>query len=427
MSQINPTKKSNRFEALTEKWAIGDSLYGGVFTMRAAGKTYLPRNQMETEEDWAVRLQRAYLFNAYKRSIQQASGRVFQEDMVTKGYPVEIGVFQQDVDSQGRDITQFTKSVFMDALNRGISYILVEFPRVAEQPLTLADSLASGERPYWLHIQATQVLAVHSTQIGGTERVTHFRFFENVTEVSEDGLDETIIEQVKAFHQASVDAPVHFTIWRHTEKGWTVYDTGTLLGMPSIPVVPVYTNRIGFYLGSPPLMDLAEVNIAHWQSTAEQRNILHFARVPFLHVKGIKPGIDTETGEVQQMEIKVNGVLTAGDDAHWVETSGAGLAAGRADLVDLEQKMEQLGLTLTSPRSGNTTATENSINAAETNSLLKDMALSLADSLEYALYFTAFYLNTDPNVNGKVTISTKFAVDLTTSSTAQPAAEAAIA
>lgn len=423
MSQIDPTKKSTRFAALEYKWAVCDSLYGGTTTMRASGKTFLPRNPKELEEDWAVRRDRTYLFNAFKRSVQQASGRVFQENMELEGYPVEVGIFQQDVDSQGRDITQFTKSVFVDALVRGVSYILVEFPRVAEQPLTLADALTSGDRPYWVHIEATQVLAVHSSFVGGTERVTHFRFLENVTEVSEDGLEEVITQQVKAFHQSAPEAAVGYTIWRHSEKGWTVYDTGFLLGMPSIPIVPIYTNRIGFYLGSPPLMDLAEINIAHWQSTSEQRNILHVARVPFLHIKGLQPGIDAETGESQEFDIKINGVLTAGEDAQWVETNGNGLAAGREDLADLERKMEQLGLTLTAPRSGNTTATENSISAAETNSLLKDMALSLSDSLEYALYFTAFYLNTDPNINGAVVISTEFAVDLKASST--PATEEA--
>lgn len=415
---IDPTIKSAKFVAPASKWAMVDALYGGTETMRLAGTAYLPRNEKEAEKDWTVRLNRTTLFNAYKRSIQQACARVFSEDITMSGYPGEITIFANDVDAQGSDLTQFAKTMFADALNRGVSYYLIEFPKRAVQPTTLADSIQSGDRPYWVSITANQVIAAHSTLIGGSEKLTHFRFSEVVTEVSEDGLKETSHQQVKAFNRTITEegSQVSYVVWRQIDKNWVEVDQGVLLGMPEIPVVPDYTNRVQFFVGTPPMLDLAETNVAHWQSSSEQRNILHVARVPFLHMAGFGGTLDPETGAKKEQEISIHSVAMGSEvsKVSWVETNGNALAAGSADLADLEAKMETLGMALSTPRSGGTTATENSINAAEANSILKDYALALADSLEQGLYFTALYLGLVPSESGKVVVSTKFAVDLET-------------
>jgi hypothetical protein len=409
---IDPSKISAKFASVKPMWDKVDALFGGTETMRLAGEKYLPRNPREKQDDWIVRLNRTVLFNAYKRSLQQAVARIFAEDITFAGYPTEITLFSEDVDSQGNDLTQFAKTRFTDAINRGVSYMLVEFPKREVQPLTLADALSSGDSPYWVPILATQVLAAHSTRLNGKETLAHFRIKECVLDVSPDGLTETHIEQVKAFNNDGV--AVTFTVWRQDKVGnWFVFDEGALLGMPEIPVVPLYTNQTTFFVGEPPLLDLAEINIAHWQSTSEQRNILHVARVPFLHMAGFQTPEDPETGRRKEIEVSIHSVAMGNENSkvEWVETNGNALAAGSADLADLEAKMDALGMAIVTPRSGNTTATETSVNAAEANSMLKDMALSLGDAIEKAIYFTELYLGLPPS-NGEVTVSTKFAVDL---------------
>lgn len=425
---MNPTNKSNKFSTVANQWAMADSLYGGTTTMREAGQRYLPRNPKESEADYATRLNRTTLYNVYKRAIQHAVARAFSNDITVEGYPTELGlIFTQDVDAQNRDLTQFAKALFSDAMNRGVSYMLVDFPRRIEQPANLAESIALGDRPYWIMIPAQNVQAAHSELQNGSERLTHFRFLEYVLEVSPDGLSETTVEQAKVFAQPTPNDPVTFTVYRKQASGdWYVFDSGEIDGVPQIPVVCAYTNRTGFYIGTPPLQDLAETNIAHWQSSSEQRNILHVARVPFLHIKGLQQRTDPHTGATKEQEISIHSVLTTNTegDAKWVETTGTALTAGAADLADLEQKMESLGLMLTAPKSGNSTATENAINAAESNSLLKDYALSLGDALEQAMYLTGFFLGLG-EVTGRVVIDTSFAVDLKASSepteTAEPA------
>lgn len=409
---LNPSQRSSLFTANLSRWNLVDALYGGTETMRLARTAYLIKNEKESEKDYNARLNRSTLYNVYKRSIQQATARAFTNDVALEGYPGEITIFEQDVDAQGRDLTQFSKATFTDALKRGVSYILVDLPKTPEQPLTLADSISLGIRPYWVPIGAPQVLAAYSTQDGGAERLKHFRFEETFVDVSPDGLQETTVTQIKAFNQAN--NIVTFAVYRKDDKNfWYVYDEGVIEGVIDIPVVPVYTNRTGFFTGEPPLLDLAYLNVQHWNSSSEQTNLLHVARVPFLHIKGMgNPGVD-ENGNKKEMEISIHSILNTGEngDAKWVETNGSALDQGFKDMTDIEAKMEAMGMMMTTPKPGTVTATETAVNAGQASSLLRDYALALADSLEAALYFTQQFLGMVP-VEGSVVIDTSFTVDL---------------
>jgi len=422
---LDPTKTSAKFAVPSSKWLLVDALYGGTTTMRAAREAYLPKNPKEHEADYNARVNRSTLYNAYRKTITQAVSRTFGADIELAGYPGEVLLFAEDVDAQDRSLTEFAKESFTDALHRGVSYFLVDLPFREEPVVTLADA----DRPYWVPIKATQVLAAYSAMDGGSERLTHFRFREYALDLSPDGLTETTVEQVRVFTQPSSTDPVSFTVYRRVNAaattlapmtggnqagtGWVVAAEGVIPGMPQIPVVPIYTNRVGFYIGTPPLMDLAELNVAHWQSSSEQSNVLHVARVPFLHIKGYDAGIDPVTGKQREQEISIHSVLTTGPegDAKWVETNGKALSAGFQHMADLETKMDEYGVTLTASRSGPTTATEVAVNTASSSSVLKDYALALAKALEQGLALTAIYLGHGP-VSGSVAIDTTFAVDL---------------
>ena len=56
--------------------------------------------------------------------------------------------------------------------------------------------------------------------------------------------------------------------------------------------------------GSPPLLNLALLNIKHWQSQSEQDNILHVARVPILSVYGLAEGQELTIGSSSAMRGK---------------------------------------------------------------------------------------------------------------------------
>lgn len=399
-----------------ESWFVVDTLYGGTKAMQAAGQTFLPKEPKETAKDYANRLSRSTLDNYYKQAIRKAVAKVFSKDIIVNDAPTKFVPLLEDIDSQQRNLTQFCKDVFEDAVNHGVSYILVDMPKLPmDSPFqNKAQENAAGVRPYWVKITSSSVLEARSTMMGGSERLSLFRFQETISELADDTYGENVKSQIREYRQAP-DAngnagPVEFSVYREDHiNGWVLVDSG-IVSASAIPIAPVYTNRTAFYLGKPPMMELAELNISHWMQNSDLQNILHIVNVPFLLAKGLSQ-MDAN-GQVQTLDISVHGAIqTPNPDANveWIEHQGSAVKSAQDNIDALVKRMEYLGSQLTTQASGNLTATQSAISAAEANSDLKSMALGLQDGINAALYFTAEMMG--ENNYGRAEVNTSYSVD----------------
>lgn len=390
-----------------EKRRLPRALMRGTVGMRAAGKEYLPQEMAESEKAYEIRLRRSFLFNGYGKTVRDMAGKVFTRPIALgDDVPDAIKAYAENIDLTGRNLDVFAHAVFVDALAEGISYILTDMsaaPVDADgnpRMLTMAES--AGRRPWAVHIKAAQVLGWRSEDIGGVEVLTQFRFMERITE--EDGdFGERQVEQVRAFIRDG-DA----VRWETHRKApgtdiWSLHESGTVT-IGQIAVAPVYVARTGFMMGTPPLADLAEVNLAHWQSQSDQRNILHVARVPILFGSGIpETAGPLEIGASRMVRVSDPNASLA-----YVEHNGNAITAGRDDLKDLEFQMQTMGLELIIPRPGGQTATGAAIDQARMNAPLAMMANALKDAMEQTFGFMALYAGLGNDAGGSLTVNTDF-------------------
>jgi hypothetical protein len=268
-----------------------------------------------------------------------------------------------------------------------------------------------------VNVPAPKLLDARSADFGGSQRLSYFRYEEEVWEPSTDGFSGASFRQVRIFKQ-DPGTPVLFAVYReHTGEQWKLIDAGVLDGLEAIPIVPVYTNRLGFFMGRPPLQDLADVNVQHWQCLSDYQNSVHVATIPFLLTKGLKAQLD-ENGNMQPLKVSVHAGITATDpdaSVEWIEVKGDALKAARENIDSLVAEMEKLGTTLCSQQPGGITATEKSVNASEANSVIKTWAMALQDAINGALYFTAEYLS-DGGLP-VATVNTDYAVDYASDTT----------
>jgi hypothetical protein len=201
--------------------------------------------------------------------------------------------------------------------------------------------------------------------------------------------------------------PGSWEVWRrvHDEQSrvdqYVLESAGsTTLGY--IPLVPVYTNRVAYFEGEPPLRSLAELNKEHWISSSEQRYALTFSRFAMLAVSGV----DDQTTDIVVGPNKVLR-LPAGATAQYIESSGAAINAGLQDLQAIEQRMTHAGMQIRVEQAGQVTATAAAIDSAESNAALKAVAHGLEDAIEQALQMTADYLNLSSG--GSVEVYDEFA------------------
>lgn len=350
--------------------------------MRAAREQYLQRWPQEDQQSYDYRLQTSTLFNAFARTINNMASKPFSEPLKWTNIDPTVEEWFDNIDMQGRNLHVFSQEVFREGLAKGLTHILIDYPKTTGPDgvlITNADIKVEGTRPYAVHVKPAAVLGWISDKVNGAEVLTQVRILENVTQPN-GPFGTKVIEQVRLL------TPGAWEIWRQNEREeWVLVEGGTT-SLDYIPLVTFYTNRTGFMTATPPLGDLADLNVQHWNSSSDQYSILHTARVPILAITGIDDTTKVVVGAKAAL------MLPAGATAGWVEHTGAAISAGRESLKDLEEQMRTMGAELLVAKPGDMTATQSSIDTAQAQCQLGQMAEAFEDALDEMVDTMADYV-----------------------------------
>jgi hypothetical protein len=394
-------KESSAVSAMSCHWPIITDLLGGTPAMRKAGKRHLKKWPNEEEESYCVRLESATLFPAFARTIEVLASKPFSKPLTLgDDVPARIKLWTEDIDLQGRNLHSFAASLEEQALGYGLSGILVDYPPV-EGIRTAAEEAAAGVRPYFVQIHPQNLLGWRSERINGAEVPTQLRLLECITEYDGD-FGEKQIEQVRVLYPGS------WQVWRKKEgtktEEWVLYAEGVTKGMSKIPFVPVYGMRTGFMTGKPPLLEMAHMNVKHWNSQSDQDTILHVARVPILFAKMLGENVNITVGAS-------SGIMATTQDADvkFVEHSGKSIEAGRQSLLDLEDQMRQAGAELLVIKPANMTEAQTQADNEQGRCALQRITEDLEDAIDQALQLMAEWVG--EKQGGHVTIFKDFGVE----------------
>jgi hypothetical protein len=377
--------KTDSVTAMEPDWELARALLGGTRAMREAGQKYLPKWPNEDQKAYDCRLASAVLFPAYKRTVDTLTGKPFAEP-ITLGddVPTNIAEWTQDIDLRGRNIDAFAADLMESALGYGICGILVDYPKTRDEQgrllyPTRAAEIAAGVRPYFIQIHPWQVLGWRDEYRDGAWQLTQLRLMECVDEPDGE-------YGVKSVNQVRVLTPGAWELQRQNDKkDWVRYDSGTT-SLDIIPYVPVYGQRTAFMTGRPPLIEVANLNVAHWQCASDQQTILHMARVPILAVIGVNDDFEMTVGAASAVKIPADG------DIKWVEHTGRAIEAGASELESIEERMRQAGAELLVLRPGKITATQTATENAVGMCALQRIASNLEDALDQALQIAALWV-----------------------------------
>lgn len=389
-------------ENVSDDLKLVSTLWDGTRAMRVAGTTYLPQEPGEETDDYNNRKNRTTLTNIFKKTINTFAGRIFEDDVKIIDQPA-FDTFQENVDLEGRNFHRFAYDLSRLTLRDGLRFILIDAP-VAENVKTKADETAAGIRPYFIEVDRRSVLGWKSEVRGNQRFLTQFRMMEKGV----SGSDEFTTEEVD---QIRVIEPNLIRLYRKDNAGKWMLHKSIITSIDFVPVVPVFSDRQGFLDSPPPLLDMAWLNIEHWQKSSDQSNILHVARVPILHWAGYKPSYDKE-GNPTELVVGPNTLAKSPNEnakLEYVEHSGAAIAAGRTDLLDIEDRMVALGAEfVTRHKSGDVTATEKAMDESGDISELAAFAQNLKDSLNVAMSMVAKLSNIE--FTGEIQLNTDLGI-----------------
>lgn len=387
---------------MSQKYELHSDLWGGTERMRYRKTRWLPQEEGESDKAYKARLNRTFLYNGYKSTIQRLAGQVFFRPVNVENVPSELEYLEHDFDSEGRSLTEVAHDLLVKMLRYGKAHGIVDYPS-GTSDLTLAEERELKVRPYFTEIDPRDLIAWRSRRVGGADILEQIRIQEYVIEPFDEN-QEIETYRIRVFFPDEIR--VYSLRMNDNAEAYTLeHEMTNTLG--KIPLVTAYGAKTGFLTAEPPLDDLAWLNLRHWQSTSDQNTILHVTRVPIFFAAGF------EEGEINNTTVgPYRGISTTNESAtiSYIEHEGSAIGAGRQDLKDLEDQMHEIGADLLVSRSvDRQTASARSIDRAESLSMLQTMVMSLERLIKDAYVLAGEWLNVDAS-DVRVSISEEFRV-----------------
>ena len=376
----SPFVRSLDVIAMMPDWAVMAAVTRGTNYIRDLSETYLPQEPREDDDAYQTRVDRSVLSPYTSRLIETAAGAILRKPIHIEGDPYWLEL-AENIDGLGSNINEYARRALVSSMTFGHSAILVDYP-AAMGAMNLAEERAQGRRPYFVHVDAPQIWGWRKEPI--TNRLLQVRIHDyDVRPLNEFGEEQ--VEEMRVIYPGRYDLyTLGQDVVEFTESGGYSLD--------EIPFVPIYSNRRGLLMSQPPLLDIANLNITHYQRQADLIHALHIAAMPTL----VLEGWDDTTGSAT-MGVNYAIAMQPGNKAYYVQSDASSFDTQMAELQALEGQMSTLGVTkLFGQKFVAESAEAKRIDQAQSNSVLSIISQELESALNQAFSFAAQYVGMEP-------------------------------
>lgn len=319
-------------------WKRLRDCFGGRDKIIGAGTLYTPALPGADLAGNNAYLLRGNWFGALRRTVIGLTGGIFQKDPIID-VPKNMKQWMKDVTLTGTPMETFTLIGTEEVLLMARYGVLID---MAEE---------YGEnRPYVIGFRTENIVNWDTTQVAGDQILTLLVLRESIRIQSKD--DPFAFDAQTQFRECRLvlpgpdnpeGKPIYVQqLWRQEDqsKEWLRYGPEKVAlrrGEPLnfIPFVFLGTTQSSPQLSEPPLLDLADINLAHWRNSCDHEQGLHIVAAPTPFVSGMKRG----DGDNSQIAIGPSTVWMLDKDgkAGMVEFTGAGLKA-LVEAMNVKQK-----------------------------------------------------------------------------------------
>lgn len=339
------TTPHRQYSAVSAKWKRCRDAYSGSDAIKDAGEAYLPKLGAQTDPEYKAYKTRALWYGATKRTVQGLSGAVMRKEPAMTIKNEELKQDLENVTLTGVSLPAFAKTVIEETLQVGRCGVLCDMSDDAAIP-------ANERRPYWSFYAAEAIKNWHTEIRGGVPVLVKVVLYEESEQ--QKGADEFEYECKPQYRVLRLNAEGNYEVQVYrkasvvdtAKSGEWIPDEATIpqrRGAPLkyIPFVFINPTSITPEIEDPPLIDLVDVNLSHYLTSADLEHGRHFCGLPTVWATGIPA--DTT------MKVGSSIVLTASDPLAKfgiLEFTGQGLGALETGLESKEKQMAVLGARL---------------------------------------------------------------------------------
>ena len=402
----SPFTRTRAVLDMMKGWEIMKAVTEGTDYLRQNSEAFLPLEPREDYDAYLARVNRAVFSPFTQRLIRAATGLVLRKPITLTGDPYWTEMFKMDVDGCKSDLDEYARRILMCSLIYGQSHILVDYP-APSGARSLAEERAQDRRPYWIEIDPTNLYGWRLDRESNYGNLIQVRLAEKAV-LPSGQFGEKVFDQIRVIE------PGRYRIFRKTEQIEEMYDVadGSSVGdfevattnkdykqvesgnfsLGEIPLVTIYSGKTENLVSKPPLLDIAYLNLAHFQRQADLIHSLHVASQPML----VMEGYDDQT---KDLAISVNYAMATqpGNKIYYVEPASSAFDAQSAEIKELQMQMATLGIsTLSQQKFVAESADARRLDRVDTNSMLAMVSMELEQKLQKAFNLSAEYVGIEP-------------------------------
>lgn len=338
------------YDKMQKKWKRAIAVCKGQDAVHEGGSEYLPRLSEQTDDEYAAYKKRTPFYNASWRTVVGLQGMLFRKPPKVK-VPEGMKDMLKDVTLTGVPLHIFVLQLVEECLKLGRVGVFVDYP-VAPDNATRADVIAGNFRPSMKMYKALSIIN-WKTKLIKNKVVLSMVVLKEVEEVAIDEFATRMEEQFRVLDLVEVDGKHIFRVrlfridanQGELPVGNPVFPKLKGKNMESIPFQFIGVDDVSWKVDEPPLIDLFDMNLSHYRTTADYEHGCHFTGLPTAVISGYVP----EANEDGTKEKFCIGSMTAwvfprpDAKASYLEFTGQGLGALRENLERKEGYMAILG------------------------------------------------------------------------------------
>jgi hypothetical protein len=395
---MKPNTKHEEYEKHYPEWEVMEDVLEGEDAVHSEGEKYLPRLTGQTNQEYDAYVMRAPFYNATSRTVDGLIGMIFRKapTIVTPTGMQDI-VDDMTLDNTGLD--ELAEQLTRELVGIGRVGVLVEYPRVVNNPTTLADVAAQNLRPYVTTYEAEQIINWRMERINNVMQPVMIALEEEICEYKNEFESEEI-EQIRVLilREGTYQQEVYRKV-KSDQDEWFLYEVivpmmrGQTLG--AIPFVCM--NARGVYMSpdKPPMYDLATLNLSHYRTTADLEHGAHFTGLPTAVVSGYTKESENDVFRIGSSTAWIFPDPSA--NAKYLEFTGQGLDTLRNIKKDKEDNLAILGARMLAPEKKQSEAADTvRMRHAGDGAILSAITNAVSQGLNKCLEIMAQWEGTEP-------------------------------
>jgi hypothetical protein len=372
-------------------WEKCRDVVEGQERIHLQGEKYLEKLSGQNSKEYEAYVSRALFYNATQRTVDAMSGLLFRKDPAID-IPTALEPYTENIDLKGNNLKNFAENIADEVLIAGRIGLLADHATVVNEEgeeITQAAADANNLRPFLAQYKAEAIIN-WGYKIVNNVQVLHFVVLKECLEEYDTTTFEPT-EIIKYRVLALDDTNKYYQqIWLQegekgepVKQGEDIYPTKNGQYFDRIPFVFISSKGLESEIVKAPILDLVNVNLSHYKSTADIEHAAHYTALPTPIVKGHRIAED-KVLKIGSREAWVFPEAEA--DAKYLEFTGKGLDALEQRIEKKEQQMAALGARmLASEKAAAETAETHNIKRQGENSALSSVAQSVSDGIEKAL------------------------------------------